>query len=66
MSEPVSLFVVDKLVQFQIFPKSNLGQHKFQKIGRIGSTEMYLIWEVFGIMVMSSGLIIITGSNKNK
>ena len=28
----------------------------------IGSTEMYLIWEVFGIMVMSSGLIIITGS----
>ena len=33
-------------------------------MGRIGSTEMYLIWEVFGIMVMSSGLIIITGSDE--
>ena len=39
-----------------------MGQYKFQKMGRIGSTEMYLIWEVFGIMVMFSGHIIITGS----
>ena len=48
---------------FQILPKLNLGRYKIQKMGQIGSTEMYLIWEVFGITLMSSGLIIITGSS---
>ena len=32
-------------------------------MGQIGNTEMYLIWEKFGITVMSSGLIDITGSS---
>ena len=32
-------------------------------MGRIGSTEMNLIWENFGITEMCSGLIKITGSN---
>ena len=31
-------------------------------MGQIGSTEMYLILENFGITVMSSGLILIAGS----
>ena len=31
-------------------------------MGRIGSTEMNLIWENFGITEMCSGLIDITGS----
>ena len=31
-------------------------------MGRIGSTEMYLIWKRFGPTVISAGLIIITGS----
>ena len=31
----------------------------------IGSKEIYLIWEKFGITVMLSGLILITGSNDN-
>ena len=35
-------------------------------MGRIGSKEMYLIWENFGITEMCSGLIDITGSTKNK
>ena len=43
-------------------PKLNLGWYEFQKMGRIGSTEMYLIWANFGITEMCSGLIDITGS----
>ena len=31
-------------------------------MGRIGSKEIYLTWAKFGITVMSSGLIDITGS----
>ena len=38
----------------QILPKLNFGRYKYQKISQIGSTEMYLIWEVFRITVMSS------------
>ena len=41
---------------------SSLGRYEFQKIGQIGSTEIYLIWANFGITVMCSGLIDITGS----
>ena len=48
----------------QTVPKLNLGRYEFQKMGRIGSTEMYLIWDKFGITKMCSGLIDITGSNK--
>ena len=44
-------------------PKSNLGHYEFQKMSRIGSKEMYLIWERFGPTVIPAGLIIITGSN---
>ena len=44
--------------------KVNLGRYEFQKMGRIGSTEMYLIWEWFGPTINSGGLTIITGSNK--
>ena len=40
-----------------------MGRYEFQKMGRIGSTEMNLIWENFGITEMCSGLIDITGSN---
>ena len=47
-----------------VCPKLNLGRYKFQKMGRIGSREMYLIWAKFGITVMFSGLILITGSKK--
>ena len=32
-------------------------------MGQIGSTEMYLIWDKFGITEMYSGLIDITGSS---
>ena len=35
-------------------------------MGGIGSTEMYLIWDKFGITAMSSGLILITGSTLNR
>jgi len=45
------------------FPKLNLGQYEFQKMGQMGSKEMYLIWENFGITEMCSGLIDITGSS---
>ena len=31
-------------------------------MGKIGSEEIYLIWAKFGIIVISSGLIDITGS----
>ena len=51
----------DDLELFQNSPELNLGRHKFQKMGGIGSTEMYLIWEKFGIAVMLSGLILIAG-----
>ena len=50
------------LVLFHISPKLNLGWYKFQKMGWIGNTEMYLIWEKFGITGMSSELILIAGS----
>ena len=42
------------------------GRYEFQKMGRIGSTEMYLIWEQFGPAVISARLIIITGSSFDK
>ena len=34
-------------------------------MGWIGSTEMYLIWDKFGITEMCSGLIDITGFREN-
>ena len=42
----------------QTVPKLNLGRYEFQKKGRIGSTEMYLIWERFGPTEKLSGLIL--------
>ena len=44
------------------FAQIKSGLYKLQKMGRIGSKEIYLIWAKFGITVMSSGLIDITGS----
>ena len=41
----------------QTVPKLNLGRYEFQKMGRIGSTEMYLIWKRFGPTIISAGLI---------
>ena len=57
-------WVLNTFRLFQNSPKLNLGQYEFQKMGRIGSTEMNLIWENFGITKMCSGLIDTTGSSK--
>ena len=46
----------------QIWPKLNLGRYKLQKMGWMGSKEIYLIWAKFGITEICSGLIDITGS----
>lgn len=43
----------------QTVPKLNLGRYEFQKMGLIGSTEIYSIWEWFGPTIISAGLIII-------
>ena len=53
---PDNITVIPNLPQFRF------GQYEFQKMGQIGSTEMYLILAKFGITVMSSGLILTTGS----
>ena len=39
------------------FSQIKFGPIRISKMGRIGSTEMNLIWENFGITEMCSGLI---------
>ena len=45
------------------FSQIKLGRYEFQKMGRIGSAEMYSIWVNFCTTEMCSGLIDITGSS---
>ena len=56
---PEQISVIPNLAQIKF------GLIKLQKMGRMGSKEIYLIWAKFGITEICSGLIDITGSILN-